>query len=226
MTSLLGIVSMRGRAPFAILGEHQSSRYLNPCHQSSLCPTRDKTDCEDIKMPRSVPCMDPSPKGAKQGQNQHQHAVPKRKRSEVVDLTGDNAEARPSPKTPRTGQERSFTRTPSQTQRSGPSTSRNRQFARTPSWTDPSPSSQSRRTSYAPAYSSSQQHSQSERNSWLENENENDNDNDIFENVASTQDSPVSHEAFQKYGELPTKIVGVRYYQGSFRDPLSVRVIV
>jgi SWI/SNF-related matrix-associated actin-dependent regulator of chromatin subfamily A3 len=121
-----------------------------------------------------------------------------------VDLTSDNSETRSTPKTSRTAS----TRTPSH---SGPSSTAagGRSFARTPSWTQPSPSSQRSRTAQVPPWTPPQQHSQAERDAWLQEE-----DNDIFENVASSQAPPVSHEQYQKYGSLDTKCVGVRFYTG------------
>lgn len=172
-------------------------------------------------MPRSIPWM--APNGAKQGQVQSQDQgkasnPSKRKRSsDVIDLTDDGAGAKSTPKTPRTGHDKSFSRTPSQSQShtsAGPtSAARSRQFARTPSWTQPSPSSQGPRTSsnYVPPWTpptSSRQHSQAERDAWLQEEG-----NDIFENVASSQNIP-GLEQYQKYGQLDTKIVGVRFYTG------------
>jgi hypothetical protein len=112
------------------------------------------------------------------------------------------------PKTSRT----TSTRTPSHSQSSaGPSSTAagGRSFARTPSWTQPSPSSQRSRTTQVPPWTPPRQHSQAERDAWLQEE-----DNDIFENVASSQAPPVSHEQYQKYGSLDTKCVGVRFYTG------------
>ncbi|CAD0048283.1 unnamed protein product [Aureobasidium pullulans] len=154
-------------------------------------------------MPRSIPWM--APNGGKQGQPSD---ASKRKRSsDVIDLTGDSAETRPAPKTPRT----SSTRTPSHSQSSaGPSSSaaRSRQYGRTPSWTQPSPS-QGNRSAYVPPWTPPTQHSQAEHDAWLREE-----DNDIFENVASSQNVPAAHEQYQKYGSVDTKIVGVRFYTG------------
>ncbi|KAI5260950.1 SNF2 family DNA-dependent ATPase domain-containing protein [Aureobasidium subglaciale] len=152
-------------------------------------------------MSRSIPWMAPN---AKQGQASDRS---KRKRSsgDVIDLTGDGAETRPITKTPRT----SSARTPSHSQSSAGPSSRNRQFARTPSLTQQSPSSQRSRTAYVPPWTPPQQHSQAERDAWLQEE-----DNEIFENVASSQTPPVAHDQYQKYGFLDTKIVGVRFYTG------------
>lgn len=158
---------------------------------------------ELCKMPRSIPWM--APNGGKQGKPSD---ASKRKRSsDVIDLTGDSAETRPAPKTPRT----SSTRTPSHSQSSaGPSSSaaRSRQYGRTPSWTQPSPS-QGNRSAYVPPWTPPTQHSQAERDAWLQEE-----DNDIFENVASSQNVPAAYEQYQKYGTVDTKIVGVRFYTG------------
>jgi SWI/SNF-related matrix-associated actin-dependent regulator of chromatin subfamily A3 len=148
--------------------------------------------------PRSIPWM--APNGAKQGQAPDSS---KRKR-EVVDLTGETSS---TPKMSRTS-----THTPSRSRSSaGPSSTAagGRSFARTPSWTQPSPSSQRSRTAQVPPWTPPQQHSQAERDAWLQEE-----DNDIFENVASSQAPPVSHEQYQKYGSLDTKCVGVRFYTG------------
>lgn len=153
-------------------------------------------------MPRSIPWMPPN--GGKQGAVSD--ASKRRRSSDVIDLTGDSAEARP-PKAPR-----SSAGTPSHSRSSaGPSSSAagGRQFARTPSWTQPSPSSQRSRTAYVPPWTPPQQHSQAERDAWLQEE-----DNDIFENVASSQNLPVAQDQYQKYGSLDTKIVGVRFYTG------------
>jgi len=146
--------------------------------------------------PRSIPWM--APNGGKQEKSS---GSSKRKREEVVDLTGD-LDTRQTPKTSRT----SSTRTPSHSQSSAAG---NRSLARTPSWTQPSPSSQRSRTAQVPPWTPPQQHSQAERDAWLQEE-----DNDIFENVASSQSPPVAHDQYQKYGSLDTKIVGVRFYTG------------
>ncbi|TIA12890.1 SNF2 family DNA-dependent ATPase domain-containing protein [Aureobasidium pullulans] len=154
-------------------------------------------------MPRSIPWM--APNGGKQGQPSD--AFKRKRSSDVIDLTGDSAETRPAPKTPRT----SSTRTPTHSQSSaGPSSSaaRSRQYGRTPSWTQPSPS-QGNRSAYVPPWTPPTQHSQAERDAWLQEE-----DNDIFENVASSQNVPAAHEQYQKYGTVDTKIVGVRFYTG------------
>ena len=145
--------------------------------------------------PRSIPWM--APNGGKQEKSS---GSSKRKREEVVDLTGD-LDTRQTPKTSRT----SSTRTPSHSQSSAAG---NRSLARTPSWTQPSPSSQRSRTAQVPPWTPPQQHSQAERDVWLQEE-----DNDIFENVASSQSPPVAHDQYQKYGSLDTKIVGVRFTQ-------------
>lgn len=147
--------------------------------------------------PRSIPWM--APNGGKQGKESDSS---KRKR-EVVDLTGDDSKTRSVPKTSRT----SLTRTASHSESS--TAAGNRSLARTPSWTQPSPSSQRSRTAHVPPWTPPQQHSQAERDAWLQEE-----DNDIFENVASSQSPPISHDQYQKYGSLDTKIVGVRFYTG------------
>lgn len=146
--------------------------------------------------PRSIPWM--APNGGRQGKASDSS---KRKREEVVDLTGDS-ETRSAPKTPRT----SSTRAPSHSESS---TAGNRSLARTPSWTQPSPSSQRSRTARVPPWTPPQQHSQAERDAWLQEE-----DSDIFENVESSQSAPVAHDQYQKCGSLDTKIVGVRFYTG------------
>lgn len=147
-------------------------------------------------MPRSTP------KKAPDGQDSDSR---KRKRSsQVIDLTAED-EA-PAPKTPHTNHHNSTPRSSANT---------NRSFARTSSWTRPSPSSQSRRSVYVPEWAPptpSQQHSQAERDAWLEY----DRDDDIFENVPSSQSPPVAFDQYQKYGTLNTKIVGVRFYNGKY----------
>jgi SWI/SNF-related matrix-associated actin-dependent regulator of chromatin subfamily A3 len=140
-------------------------------------------------MPKPIPWMVPN--GASQGQSSN---FSKRKRStEVVDLTDDGPQTRPAPKTPR----------------SSTSSAGVKGTQRTPSWTQPSPSSQKSRAAYVPPWTPPQQSSQSQRDAWLQEE-----DTSIFDNVASSQTSPVAHEQYQKYGTLDTKIVGVRYYKG------------
>lgn len=53
------------------------------------------------------------------------------------------------------------------------------------------------------------QHSEAERNSWLAEE-----DDDIDEIIGSTQAADARTETLFHYGDLPTKIVGVRFYDG------------
>lgn len=57
----------------------------------------------------------------------------------------------------------------------------------------------------------SQQHSQSEREAWQQHGITED---DINEIVGSSQDDADGSESLHKYGELATKVVGVRYYRG------------
>lgn len=87
--------------------------------------------------------------------------------------------------------------TPSLTQRTVPSPSRNQY--RTPHWT---------------SFGAEVSHSLAERESWLRPSQSQADEGDIYDNIASTQNHVVGSEDFLKYGELPTKIVGVRYYQG------------
>ncbi|THZ84049.1 SNF2 family DNA-dependent ATPase domain-containing protein [Aureobasidium pullulans] len=165
-------------------------------------------------MPRSIPWM--APNGGKQGQPSD---ASKRKRSsDVIDLTGDSAETRPAPKTPRT----SSTRTPSHSQSSAaPSSSaaRSRQYGRTPSWTQPSPS-QGNRSAYVPPWTPPTQHSQAERDAWLQEE-----DNDIFENVASSQNVPAAHERYQKYeGRENTTKISEQYTEQSILRNMAAKL--
>ncbi|KAL1304072.1 hypothetical protein AAFC00_000507 [Neodothiora populina] len=57
--------------------------------------------------------------------------------------------------------------------------------------------------------------SQDERESWLvPSTQERSDERDIYETIASSQDVTVGNEDYVKYSEIPTKIVGVRFYQG------------
>jgi SWI/SNF-related matrix-associated actin-dependent regulator of chromatin subfamily A3 len=57
----------------------------------------------------------------------------------------------------------------------------------------------------------SQTNSQAERNAWLAPVD--DDDGDVDEIVSSTQNA-ADNDDLHLYGDLPTKIVGVRYYSG------------
>ncbi|GAB7349270.1 hypothetical protein MBLNU459_g8418t1 [Dothideomycetes sp. NU459] len=79
----------------------------------------------------------------------------------------------------------------------------------------PTPSSSDYRTSsHGSPQSSAPQHSQPERDSWLAPHTTQDHEGDIYESIASSQNVAIGSEEFIKYSELPSKIVGVRYYQG------------
>ena len=68
--------------------------------------------------------------------------------------------------------------------------------------------------SYRPASSrslSNTQHSEAERDSWLAEE---DDDDDVDVIIGSTQAADARTETLFHYGDLPTKIVGVRFYNG------------
>lgn len=59
-------------------------------------------------------------------------------------------------------------------------------------------------------------HSQAERDSWLlpTASQSHVEENDIYETIASSQDVSVGSDDYVKYSEIPTKIVGVRFYRG------------
>ncbi|KAK4506659.1 hypothetical protein PRZ48_000391 [Zasmidium cellare] len=102
---------------------------------------------------------------------------------------------------------------PVKAQKSGKSTS----ASRTPSAPAfPTPPTSSARSGYESVYGApsssfqprSQQHSEAERNAWLAD------GGDINEVLESSQDDAEGSDQLEHYGDLPTKIVGVRYYQG------------
>lgn len=114
---------------------------------------------------------------------------------------------------------------PPQSSSQTPSSSANasRTLARTPSLTQQSVPSPSRNQWHGHSSSSSLNyprpdatHSRAERDSWLQPSQSQSHagEGDIYENIASSQNVVIGSEDFVKYGELPTKIVGVRYYQG------------
>ncbi|KXT04400.1 hypothetical protein AC578_3573 [Pseudocercospora eumusae] len=69
------------------------------------------------------------------------------------------------------------------------------------------PSSSARSAYYNSSYGLPNTHSQAERNSWLADE-------DANEVIASTQFAADGTDEYQHYGDIPTKVVGVRYYSG------------
>lgn len=81
----------------------------------------------------------------------------------------------------------------------------------------PMPPSSSARRGYESVYGvssssfrpSSQQHSEAERNAWLAD------DVDVNEIMESSQDDAEGSDQLEHYGDLPTKIVGIRYYRGT-----------
>ncbi|EME89499.1 uncharacterized protein MYCFIDRAFT_49082 [Pseudocercospora fijiensis CIRAD86] len=69
------------------------------------------------------------------------------------------------------------------------------------------PSSSARSACYNSSYGLPNTHSQAERNSWLADE-------DANEVIASTQFATNGSDEYQHYGDISTKVVGVRYYSG------------
>lgn len=156
----------------------------------------------------------------------------KRKRdTETIDLTGSDDEtankAQKTNRAPLPTPSSSGHRSAKPPQSSAPTPSRN--TARTPSLSQaslpcssqPTPS-QRRQFEGAPSWNqySSQlagpTHNQAERDSWLAPSSTQGHEGDIYETIASSQDVSIGNEDFVKYSELPTKIVGVQYCDGSF----------
>lgn len=132
----------------------------------------------------------------------------KRKRVEI-DLTGDSDDDQPAFKLPRAFSDKNTQPSSSQNQRSQGASA-----YQTPPLSSATTSSQSSFPSsirYESAYYSSRipadsQHSQTERESWLA-----DDDEDVNE-IIGTQSGAFDGEQLFHYGDLPTKIVGCRYY--------------
>lgn len=80
----------------------------------------------------------------------------------------------------------------------------------------PTPPASSARSGYESVYGvpgsssqiSSQHYSEAERNAWLAD------DHDVNEFLESSQDDADGSDQLEHYGDLPTKIVGIRYYRG------------
>lgn len=164
---------------------------------------------------------------------------PKRK-IESIDLTGsdeDNAFSPVKTKTPRTSNHALPTPAPSSAPRSSQPTpsrsewrrpdanesltrrapsSTSRTLARTPSLSQPSPSHSSQHHRYGYVGGDETTHTEAEREAWLlpTSSQAHSDETDIYETIASTQNVAVGSEDFVKYSEIPTKIVGVRYYKG------------
>lgn len=129
----------------------------------------------------------------------------KRKKVEI-DLTGDSEdEDAPVKKTQRNSSQPQSGRTGTSAYQTPPASSAPR-------------SSQSFNHNHGPGryesvYSSqplsSTQHSEAERQSWLAEE-----DDDFNEIIGSTQAAAASTEVLHHYGDLPGKVVGVRFYDG------------
>lgn len=189
-------------------------------------------------MPRNLPWKAPSTpnRALQQGDSNRTMSSTdsKRKReTETIDLTGsDEKTANKAQKTNRAAlltPSSSGHRSARPPQSSAPTPSRT--LARTPSLnqaspprsSQPTPSQgrQSGRTPWGPSSSWSTQpagptHSQAERDSWLAPSSTQGHEGDIYENIASSQDVAIGNEDYMKYSDLPSKIVGVQYYKGSF----------
>lgn len=132
----------------------------------------------------------------------------KRKRVEI-DLTGDSDDDQPAFKLPRAFSDKNTQRSSSQNQRSQGASA-----YQTPPLSSAATSSQSSFPSSArneSVYNSSRipadsQHSQAERESWLADDDED------FNEIISTQAGAFDSEQLFHYGDLPTKIVGCRFY--------------
>ncbi|KAK5125032.1 hypothetical protein LTR85_001223 [Meristemomyces frigidus] len=141
---------------------------------------------------------------------------PKRKRTETVDLTGDSStdEEAPTQKAQKTASRINADRRKPQ-----PKPTQSAATYQTP----PASSAQPPPSSSAPGgsqrafqrYPSSTslghgQHAESGRDAWLVGDDE---AVDVDEIVSSTQDA-AENDQLHKYGDKPTKIVGVQYYRG------------
>ena len=134
----------------------------------------------------------------------------KRKRVEIVDLTGDSDTDQDVPL-------RKLQKNSAQRKNIQPQGARNGSSAyQTPPASSAPRSSQPsyNRGGYDPVYAASRpltntQHSEVERESWLAEE-----DDDVDEIIGSTQAADARTETLFHYGDLPTKIVGVRFYDG------------
>jgi len=176
-------------------------------------------------MPRSIPW------------DQSESSKQPKRAYESIDLTGSDGEGRGHSKTPRVDKHKNHPPLPTPSSSGNhPSTTPSRNQWRRPS-PPPQPSSQTPSSSLTqqsvPSPSRSQWHghsspsslnhprpdavhSRAERDSWLQPSQSQSQagEGDIYENIASSQNVVIGSEDFVKYGELPTKIVGVRYYQG------------
>lgn len=132
----------------------------------------------------------------------------KRKHIETVDLTGDSdtddLDAAPKKKTQKTSRQTNAT-----------TRQRSSHYA-TSAYQTPPRSSAPRSSQHAPfsSYSSvynpqSTTHSEAERDVWLAED-----DDDVFETIQGTQAAVANNEELIHYGDINTKVVGVRFYNG------------
>lgn len=140
---------------------------------------------------------------------------PKRKR-QTIDLTGDSStdDEAPAQKTQKTASRVNADRRNPQTQAAAYQTPPASSAQPPPSSSVPGGSQRQRAFQRYPSSTSlgDQNHNQAERDAWLVADNEAA-DVDVDEIVSSTQDA-ADNDQLHKYGNLPTKIVGVQYYRG------------
>jgi SWI/SNF-related matrix-associated actin-dependent regulator of chromatin subfamily A3 len=148
--------------------------------------------------------------------SQDRHRDGKRKRVKI-DLTGDSdtddLDAVPSSKVQKNALNRNPTQRKTSNDRSVSSLtgSQTTQASSIPRSSQPTASSRydSVYGSYPTQSSFTTQHSQAERDAWLAED-----DDDIFETIHSTQAAAANTEHLVHYGDMSTKIVGVRFYNG------------
>lgn len=68
-----------------------------------------------------------------------------------------------------------------------------------------------------------QQHSQAERNAWLAEDDDEDDYDQLF---SSTQSAAANTDQLHHYGDLPTKVVGCRYYNGWVNPVVEGAIVI
>lgn len=185
-------------------------------------------------MPRNLPwAKQPSSNHPVLRQQDSNNKAAAKRGAETIDLTNSDDEGGQIAKTPRLSQEQyptpalssshgqqsgthlgqSSQSTPSRAQLRSSHSPQKGEFSRPPSLNAEYSSS------YSPSWGPSRTdatHSQAERDAWLASSQSqrHADENDVYETIASSQDVSIGSEDFVKYSELPTKIVGVRYYRG------------
>lgn len=131
----------------------------------------------------------------------------KRKHSETIDLTGDSdtddLDAAPRIKSQKLSQQNNVSlRRPSlhsttSAYRSPPASSASRSSHHAPF------------SSYSSVYNTRPIHGEAERDSWLAED-----DDDVFETIQGSQGVVANNEELTHFGDIPTKVVGIRFYNG------------